>query len=175
MDEEKELTQTHNAQIHFPTILLGVRNYESIQTAISKTIAAMRVGGTKRFGFVSGRMGNGSETNPALRLQSIKDDMIMMRKYTEQLQKKYRIPIFSSVDIFNTVWEKLEETSLPQSERSAKMKALFRAILKSGITDIYMMKNWEEAPGSIDEREISEQIGLTIHNPEPIELADGEN
>ena len=126
----------------------------------------MRAQGIERFGFVSGRIGKGTESSPNLRLRSIKDDMEKMRKYTEYLREKYEAPIFSSVDIFDTVWKKLEETHLPSTERSLRMKELFRAILKGGITDIYMMNGWEEAPGAVDENETAKTIGLIIHDPE---------
>lgn len=168
MDERHNARRVHKTQIDFPTILTGVKNYQDVQTTIAKTISEMREQGIKRFGFVSGRIGRGNENDPVLRLQSIKDDMAEMRKYTKYLQEKYGIPVISSVDIFDVVWDKLEETHLSQNERSARMKELFRTVLRNGVTDIFMMEGWKDAPGSVDEHETAREIGIIIHDPEPI-------
>ena len=142
--------------IDFATILTGVKNYDEIQDAIGKTFSDMKERGNERVGFVSGSLGNKG--------RSMKEDMELMRKYTAKLHQEYGFPVFSSADIFSTVWRDLKETKLTQEERSSRMKQLFRGILKNGVTDIFMMPDWREAEGATDEFETARQIGIKIHD-----------
>lgn len=169
MDERTSIDTNLPNQINFTSILNGVKNYEGITTKLRKTFSSLKESGIERIGFVSGPVANSSETEPGLRVQSIKEKMELMRQFTLKLRLKYQFPILSSTDIFDIVWKELEETNLPTEERAVKMKELFREILKGGVTDIFMMPSWKESPGAIDEYETAKQIGIVIHDSE-IEL-----
>lgn len=162
--DKHETGQIQEIQINFPTILDGAKNYGDIQTAIGKAVNEKKQKGIDRVGFVSGR----------LYRESMRKDMDLMRKRTEELREEHRIPIFASTDIFfDTLWESLEETQLTQEERRPLMLKLFREILKSGVTDIYMMPGWsklnegEDTNGAIDEFFTAKEIGIRIHDLDP--------
>lgn len=58
---------------------------------------------------------------------------------------------------------------MPPEERSKKMKWLFRELLGSGVTDIFMIDGWRESEGAMDEYVTAQQLNITIHDLDPIE------
>lgn len=158
-----EQLDSQPTQFDFSTILRGVTNYAGIETAIKGAVDVMKEGGAKRIGFVSGPVGS-SETDRDKRSGEIKSNMDRMEECTKALHEEHKFPIFSSTDIFRTVWKELDETHLPREEMSDQMKILFRNILKNcGVTDIFMMKGWKESRGAADEYVNAKYFGITIH------------
>ena len=162
-DALKQPDSRSTIQFDFFTILRGVTNYAGIETAIKGAVDVMKERGVKHIGFVSGPVGS-SETDRDKRSEEIKANMDRMEECTKALHKKHKFPIFSSTDIFRTVWKELEETKLPSLERSDQMKILFRGILKNcGVTNIFMMERWKESGGAVDEYVNAKHFGIAIH------------
>lgn len=166
MDERLTGDLILNNQINFPTLLATVKNYGDIASSLKKTFGLLKEKGVEKIGFVSGPIANTAETDPVQRRKSIKVKMQLMRDYTTILRMRNQYPIFSSTDIFDIVWQELEETKLSKEERAKKMQLLFREILRNGVTDIFMMKDWRDSPGAIDEYETAKEIGINIHDLE---------
>lgn len=155
MTEPVDARSPSDIQINFDAILTGARNYQDIQAAIKKTIDEKKQIGIERIGFVSG--GIRSSDSEA------KIDRAKMRDVTSELRMQHDIPIFASTDIFDIVWTDLEETRLTPQERKPHMVSLFRGILGSGVTDIYMIEGWQNASGAVDEYMIAQTLGINIH------------
>ncbi len=153
-------------QINYSEVLSGVQNYEGIQLAIAKAIREMKQKGATRVGFLSGRLG--------IR-KAMREDMEEMRRMSQELSLKHKMPIISSADIFHTVWDDLYETSLPETERKPKMVTLFDGILESGVTDIFLMEGWDKdgsgefdsESGSYKEFLTARKLGINIRDLDP--------
>lgn len=154
MTEPVDARSPADVQINFGAILTGARNYQDIQVAIKKAIDGKKQRGIDKVGFVSGGIRDGVEA---------KLDRDKMRETTSQLREQYGTPIFASTDIFDTVWTDLDETPLMKKDRDSHMLALFRGILGSGVTDIYMLDGWQNASGAVDEHKAAQNLGITIH------------
>jgi hypothetical protein len=162
---EKPLT--FNAQINFPALLVGVKNYDGICHVIRNVLTEMKERGNQKVGFVSGPVDNSDDSNPEVKRAFMKANMERMRKYTKKLQEKNTFPTFASTDIFDSAWNDLEETNFSPEERKAKTKELFRTILASGVTDIYMIEGWRESDGAKDEFKAAKELALEIHDLDP--------
>lgn len=153
-------------QINYPEVLAGVQNYEGIQSAMAKAIREMKQKGVTRIGFLSGRLGIS---------RTMSEDMEEMRRMSQELCLEHKISIISSADIFHTVWNDLDETSLPETKRKPKMVALFNGILESGVTDIFLMEGWDKdgsgkfdkESGSYEEFKTARRLGLNIIDLDP--------
>jgi len=96
----------------------------------------------------------------------------IIAKYTDQLRKVHKFPMFSTVDVFSDeVYSRLEEYKLSFEEREAKLRNFWREIFKSGyVTDIFMTPRWNKSKGATDEHKTAKESGLRIHYIEDTHL-----
>lgn len=148
--------------INFRSSLSTAENYEFIQNSVISKLGNLKENGVVRIGFVSGPINN----TPDRRLA--KQNLTNLNEITINLREQNEFPIFSSIDMFpDGLWNKLPETKLPKEERSLLLRNLFRSILSSGITDIYMAPGWKESGGARDEYETAIKLNLNIHDLDP--------
>ncbi|QQG44393.1 MAG: DUF4406 domain-containing protein [Candidatus Roizmanbacteria bacterium] len=177
MGEERNIGKSQGPQIDFHKIIGAVRNFSDIQNALKKSIDEMKERGIQKIGFVSGPVAKNSEPDPELRRKSTMENSERMRKYAAQLREEQGFPVFASTDIFDIIWDDLEELkrvkegTLSREEMSAMMKPLFQEVLRSGVTDIYMIPGWDQSEGAVDEFKTAQEIGINIHY---LELNPGE-
>lgn len=144
-----------NSQIDFPKILSGVKNYKEIQSTLIRKFTQITQAGINKIGFVSG----------PIRKEPFSDtDRKKMRETVDNLKEEEGYLVFASTDIFDAVWNDLEETKLSDEERKPKMDELFEGLIRNGITDIYMMPGWEDARGCEAEHKAAIEAGISIHN-----------
>ena len=135
----------------------NVRNFQELSSATVEWMQEKKKGGVERIGFVSGMV---ASQGP----QNVKDNMQRLLDESTLLTKELNFPVFSSTEIFTSgVWERLPETQLPKAERSPHMHQLFRDILAGGVTDIFMMPDWQQSGGATDENNAAKELGLKIH------------
>lgn len=143
--------------LDFRERFVNVRNFQELAATTVEWIQEKKKGGAERIGFVSGIV---ASQGP----EHVKENMKKLLDETTRLGAEHGFPVFSSTEIFTSgVWEKLPEVKLPKAERSPHMHKLFRDILAGGVTDLFMMPDWEQSGGAIDENKAAKELGLQIH------------
>ncbi len=165
MSELHESQPSSVQQIDFAKILRGAKKYTDIETAIAKSIAELKAQGIERIGFVSGPINNSKDPDPRVKREIMMRNEENMRQEIIRLAEEHGFPVFGSTNIFDVVWKQLEETKLDPEQRP--MEELFNKILGSGVTDIFMIKGWRDAPGAIKEKEFSANNGIMFHDEDP--------
>jgi len=164
-----EIDHQATPQLDMRAVLKDATNFTGIKTAVVGAIQEMRVKGATRIGFISGPLGETSGYVNDQAGSAWKKSMNEMKKVEEEMITQYQIPIFSSADIFGTKWEELvegrqiNEGLLVGDEKSAVMNSLFHDLLiEGGITDIFMMKGWRNAPGAVYEHSVANRPDSVI-------------
>lgn len=170
MSEKSETNAAIAPQLDMSSILKDVTDFAGVKAAIINEIKKIKSQGTTRIGFVSGPIGSTSQFVDDETGTAMEKSMCEMEKVTHEMIVEYNIPIFSSTDIFRVSWDQLTETKQIQQgiligkKKEAAMNNLFGGILEeSGITDIFMMKGYEKAPGCRHELGVAKNLKIKDH------------
>lgn len=169
MTELYESQHPNIPRIDFAKILPGSKNYDDIINRTTQTIADLKSKGVERIGFVSGPiLPDNTDPDPKIQKTVREKNEANMRMSIARLTQEQGIPIFGSTSIFDVVWKELEETKLPPLERSPLIKNMFNTLLGNCVTDIFMIKGWRDAGGSLNEYDFSMNNGINIHDEDPL-------
>lgn len=132
---------------------------ETLRITVRTITKAKEDNPNAKIGYVSGKV---TADGP----ECIIDNLARMHKFTEMLIKIHGNFIFSAADIFND--EVYWKMNLPRPIHEKDFYDFWRAVLSSGITDIYMTPGWEKSDGAKDEHETAKQLKINIHYMEGI-------
>ena len=108
-----------------------------------------------RIGYVAGKVTADGPDN-------ISANLARLHSFTKQVHEtKEDVFVFSAADIFVT--DAYWRANLSESNHTQAFYQLWKQVVASGVTDVYMTPDWEKSLGACDEHAHAKELGLIIH------------
>lgn len=138
--------------------LVDIFSLDDLVPILEMILARARVAsGSIKLGYVSGIIScDGPEKIP--------ENLAKLRKQVKEIQPEFGFPIFSSACVFygDEVYRAVARKGPITNED--EYRNFWCKVLECGfISDIIMMKRWEESIGAKREKVCSEKLGIVVH------------